>query len=80
MCISIPGQVLRVHDAARQLVVVDVQGHPRIVNFTSLAADSAQLEAAVGSWVLMRENVALAQVSEAEARRTLEVIALMQGL
>jgi len=80
MCISIPGRVLAVHDVARQLAVVDVQGQQRVVNVMSLAADPVALQALVGTWVLMRETFALAQVSEAEARRTLEVLALMQGL
>jgi hydrogenase assembly chaperone HypC/HupF len=80
MCISVPGQIIAVHDAARQLALVDVQGERRVVNCTSLAADAAALEACVGTWVLMRESFALAQISEDEARRSLEVLALMQGL
>lgn len=80
MCISIPGQVLRVHDAAQRLALVDVQGAPQVVNLASLAADEGELRACVGTWVLMRSGFALAQVSEAEARKTLEVLALMQGL
>lgn len=80
MCISIPGQVVQVHDADLSLVVVDVQGTRQVVNMTAVVADAQALAASVGTWVLMRSGMALAQVSDIEARRSLEVLALMQGL
>jgi len=80
MCISIPGRVVRVHDTATRLAVVDVQGAEQVVNFTCLAENTVALESCVGTWVLMRSGIALAQVSVEEAQRALDVLALMQGL
>ncbi|HEX7609590.1 MAG TPA: HypC/HybG/HupF family hydrogenase formation chaperone [Solirubrobacteraceae bacterium] len=76
MCLAIPGQVVKVIDAANQLAQVDVAGVRRTVNvgLLDVGGDGSEL---VGAWVLIHVGFALSRVDEREALATLELLAEM---
>jgi len=75
VCLAIPGQVVKVIDAANQLAQVDVAGVRRTVNVGLLdVGDGSEL---VGAWVLIHVGFALSRVDEREALATLELLAEM---
>ncbi|MFD5856803.1 HypC/HybG/HupF family hydrogenase formation chaperone [Streptomyces chartreusis] len=74
MCLGIPGRVLEIHDdAGLRMARVDFGGIRREVCL------SCTSEAVVGSYVIVHVGFAIAQVDEAEARRTLDVLRAMAG-
>ncbi|MFC8244590.1 HypC/HybG/HupF family hydrogenase formation chaperone [Streptomyces chartreusis] len=74
MCLGIPGRVLEIHDdAGLRMARVDFGGIRREVCL------SCTPEASVGSYVIVHVGFAIAQVDEAEARRTLDVLRAMAG-
>lgn len=72
MCLGIPGQIVELVDAQRQLAKVDVSGVRRSVNIALLADEEAPV--AIGDWVLIHVGFAMSRIDEGEARRTLEFL------
>lgn len=69
MCLGIPGRVVEVVDADGRLARVDVSGVGREVSLAFCP------EAGVGDWVLVHVGFGLARIDEAEAERTLALLA-----
>ena len=80
MCLGIPGQIVEVHDAARNLAMVDVNGVRRSVNLACIVSESHPAGACVGQWVLIHVGFAMSIIDEAEAARTLELLTQMSEL
>ena len=74
MCLGIPGRVVRITDAARQLAMVDVSGVAREVNLACIVGPDHPLDACVGDWVLVHVGFAMSRIDEAEAALTLETL------
>ncbi|MDA0373660.1 MAG: HypC/HybG/HupF family hydrogenase formation chaperone [Planctomycetota bacterium] len=74
MCLGIPGQVIEITDAARNLASVDVGGVRREVNMDCVVEDFYPLEKCVGDWVLVHVGFAMSRISEDEANSTLKVL------
>jgi hydrogenase expression/formation protein HypC len=71
MCLGIPGEVVAITDAARNLATVNVSGVHRVINIGLL--DDIQ----PGDWVLVHVGFAMSRIDEAEAQATL---AMLEGL
>jgi hydrogenase expression/formation protein HypC len=74
MCLGIPGRVVHITDAARQLAMVDVGGVQREVNLACIVGPEHPLDGCVGDWVLVHVGFAMSRIDEAEAARTLETL------
>lgn len=77
MCLGIPGQIVEIVDAARQLGKIDVAGIRREVNLACIIDGQHPIESCVGDWVLVHVGFAMARIDAEEAARTLEVLALL---
>ncbi|WP_125262849.1 HypC/HybG/HupF family hydrogenase formation chaperone [Streptomyces alboflavus] len=72
MCLGIPGRVLDIYDdVGLRMATVDFGGVRRE------ACLSYTPDADVGTYVIVHVGFAIAQVDEAEARRTLDVLRAM---
>lgn len=80
MCLGIPGRVIAVDDAERALATIDVAGARRSVSLACLVNAERPAASWVGEWVLVHVGFAMVRVDEAEARRTLELLAQMAQL
>jgi hydrogenase expression/formation protein HypC len=74
MCLGIPGRVVHITDAARQLAMVDVGGVQREINLACIVGPDHPLDACVGDWVLVHVGFAMSRIDEAEARATLQIL------
>ncbi|WP_108258092.1 HypC/HybG/HupF family hydrogenase formation chaperone [Mangrovicoccus ximenensis] len=72
MCLGIPGRIVAVTDAARQMAMAEVSGVRREVNVACVA--SAPLEDLVGKWALIHVGFAMALIDEDEAAATLDAL------
>lgn len=72
MCLGIPGRIIAVTDAARQMAMADISGVRREVNVTCVATDPP--EALIGCWALIHVGFAMAVIDEDEAARTLAAL------
>jgi hydrogenase expression/formation protein HypC len=72
MCLAIPGQVIALVDAERQIATVDVVGVRRNVNIGLLADEDGGVK--IGDWVLVHVGFAISRVDEEEARVTRELL------
>lgn len=72
MCLGIPGQIVAITDAARQMAMADVSGVRREVNVACVA--SGPLDGLVGQWALIHVGFAMALIDEDEAAKTLEAL------
>ena len=77
MCLGIPGQIVEVTDAERNLAVVSVGGVRRAVNIACIVDEAHPAAACLGDWVLVHVGFAMSRIDEEEAARTL---ALLQEL
>ena len=73
MCLGIPGQIVAITDADRQMAMADVSGVRREVSLAPVAT-GGPLEALVGEWVLIHVGFAMAVIDEDEAAETLEAL------
>jgi hydrogenase expression/formation protein HypC len=74
MCLGIPGRITEIHDdAGLRMATVDFGGIRREVCL------SCTPEADIGAYVIVHVGFAIAQVDEAEAHRTLQVLRAMAG-
>lgn len=78
MCLGIPGKIIAITDAAKNIGMVDVSGISRAVELTCVA--NGPLEALIGSWVLVHVGFAMSVIDEDEAQKTLAALAHMQEL
>ena len=74
MCLGIPGQIVRIDDAALSLATVDVCGVRRKIDISCIMADDRAAEDCVGDWVLVHVGFAMSRIDEAEAARTLALL------
>ena len=74
MCLGIPGQIINIDDAARNLATVDVSGVKRQVNITCVVDAAHPLESCIGDWVLIHVGFAMSRIDEREAAETLKVL------
>lgn len=72
MCLGIPGRIVAITDALRQLALAEVSGVRREVNVACVM--EGEIESLVGKWVLVHVGFAMALIDEEEAARTLEVL------
>ena len=72
MCLGIPGQIIAITDAARQLAMADISGVRREVSVACVA--DRPLPELVGTWVLIHVGFAMAVIDADEAARTLEAL------
>ncbi len=75
MCVCIPGQVTAITDAAHRLALVNVSGVTRQVSLACIVDEAHTIESCVGDWVLIHVGFAMARIDEAEARKTLALLA-----
>ena len=75
MCLGIPGQITAIVDAANLLAKVEVGGVKRDVNIACIVDDGQPLEHYIGAWVLVHVGFAMSLLDEAEAARTLALLA-----
>lgn len=72
MCLGIPGRIVAITDAARQMAMAEVSGVRREVNVACVQDGAA--EDLLGKWVLVHVGFAMAVIDEEEAARTLEAL------
>lgn len=72
MCLGIPGQIVAVTDAARQMAMAEVSGVRREVNVACVA--DGPLEGLIGRWTLIHVGFAMALIDEDEAAATLAAL------
>jgi len=75
MCLGIPGQIVEISDADNNLALVDVGGVQRIINIAFIIDEDRPPSACVGNWVLVHVGFAMSRIDEAEAARTLRLLA-----
>jgi hydrogenase expression/formation protein HypC len=74
MCLGIPGQIIKITDAKRQMALVDVSGVQREVSLDCVVDDYHPIERCVGHWVLVHVGFAMSLINEDEAAATLKVL------
>ncbi len=74
MCLGIPGQIVAIVDAQRQLALVDVGGVRRTVNVAFIVDDTHPVHACLGEWVLVHVGFAMSRIDAEEAARTLALL------
>lgn len=75
MCLGIPGQITAITDADNLIAKVDVGGVKREVNIACIVDDAHPVASCVGDWVLVHVGFAMSRLDEAEAARTLALLA-----
>jgi hydrogenase expression/formation protein HypC len=74
MCLGIPARIVKIDDATRKLVTVDVGGVRRQVNIACIVRDKHPVESCVGDWVLVHVGFAMSRINEEEAAQTLKIL------
>jgi hydrogenase expression/formation protein HypC len=74
MCLGIPARIVKIDDATRKLVTVDVGGVRRQVNIACIVSDKHPVESCVGDWVLVHVGFAMSRINEEEAAQTLKIL------
>ncbi|MFB2530755.1 HypC/HybG/HupF family hydrogenase formation chaperone [Paracoccus sp. p4-l81] len=72
MCLGIPGQIIAVTDAARQMAMAEVSGVRREVCVAPI--DPGDPAALIGEWALIHVGFAMSRIDPDEAARTLEAL------
>lgn len=75
MCLGIPGQIVEVTDPQKKLAVVNVGGVRRTINIACVVNEEHPAESCVGDWVLVHVGFAMSRIDEAEAEKTLKLLA-----
>lgn len=75
MCLGIPGQIVRLDDSETMLATVDVCGVRRQINIICIIDDGHPFASCLGDWVLVHVGFAMSRIDEAQAHKTLEVLA-----
>lgn len=74
MCVGIPGRILSIVDAAKNLATADFNGVRRVVNIALIVSETRPASACVGDWVLVHVGFAMARIDEAQAAETLAIL------
>jgi hydrogenase expression/formation protein HypC len=74
MCLGIPARIVKIDDATRKLVTVDVGGVKRQVNIACIVNDEHPVESCAGDWVLVHVGFAMSRINEEEAAQTLKIL------
>lgn len=77
MCLGIPGQIVEITDAEKQLGKVDVAGIKREINLACIVDDEHPIDSCIGDWVLVHVGFAMARIDAEEAAKTLEVLTML---
>jgi hydrogenase expression/formation protein HypC len=72
MCLAIPARVVHIVDETNRIATVDISGVRRDVSVGLLE------DIRVGDWVIVHTGFAIEKVDEAEARKTLTLLAEME--
>jgi hydrogenase expression/formation protein HypC len=72
MCLGIPGRIIAITDASRQMAMAEVSGVRREVNVACVAGED--LTELVGAWVLIHVGFAMSLIDEEEAAATLATL------
>ncbi len=80
MCLGIPAQIIAIVDAENLIAKVDVGGVKRDVNIACIVDDVHTVSDCVGDWVLVHVGFAMSRLDEAEAARTLALLAELGDL
>ncbi|MGL4187103.1 MAG: HypC/HybG/HupF family hydrogenase formation chaperone [Thiotrichaceae bacterium] len=75
MCLGIPGQIIAIVDETNLIAKVEVGGVKRDVNIACIVDEGQPLEHYMGAWVLVHVGFAMSLLDEAEAARTLALLA-----
>lgn len=75
MCLGIPGQIVEIADEENKLAIVNVAGIKRRINVTCIVDETHPPDSCVGDWVLIHVGFAMSRIDEAEANKTLELLA-----
>ncbi|HEU0001903.1 MAG TPA: HypC/HybG/HupF family hydrogenase formation chaperone [Ktedonobacteraceae bacterium] len=70
MCLGIPGRIVEIVDAEKQLGRVDVLGATRTISLVLLAPEAMQ----IGTWVLINADMAISQLEVNQASQLLQLI------
>ncbi|MFN3920467.1 MAG: HypC/HybG/HupF family hydrogenase formation chaperone [Methylohalobius sp.] len=68
MCLGVPGKIVAISDAERQLAQVDIGGVRREVNLACVIEEGERLEDLIGVWVVVHVGFALSRIDEEAAR------------
>jgi hydrogenase expression/formation protein HypC len=74
MCLGIPGQIIKITDATRQMALVDVSGVQREVSLDCVVDEYHPIQRCVGHWALIHVGFAMSLINEEEAEATLKVL------
>jgi hydrogenase expression/formation protein HypC len=74
MCLGIPGQIVEIKDADRQIAIAEVSGVRREVNVACVLEHGALVESCIGYWVLVHVGFAMSRIDEEEAEKTLAIL------
>ena len=77
MCLAIPGKVVEIVDASRQIVRAEVSGVRRNISAELLGKEEERDGVRVGDWVLIHAGFALARLNEEEAAATTRLFQAM---
>jgi hydrogenase expression/formation protein HypC len=75
MCLGIPGQIVEITDAVNLYGIVSVSGVRREINLACVVNEQHPVESCLGDWVLVHVGFAMSRIDEAEAARTLQLLA-----
>jgi hydrogenase expression/formation protein HypC len=75
MCLGIPGQIVAIEDAERNLAIVEISGVRRPVSIVCIVDEDHPVESCVGDWVLVHVGFALNRIDPEEAAETLRILA-----
>ncbi len=74
MCLGIPGQIIKITNAADLMATVEISGIQRAVNIACIVSEDHPAESCVGDWVLVHVGFAMSRMDEEEAQKTLELL------
>jgi hydrogenase expression/formation protein HypC len=74
MCVGIPGQIVKIVDAATDTATVEIAGVRRDVNISCVVGDGRTHADCIGQWVLVHVGFAMSRIDEQEAIKTLELL------
>jgi len=75
VCLGIPGRIVALDEFDDRVAVVDVGGVRRRVDISCIVGARHASASCVGTWVLVHVGFALSRIDEAEAARTLALLA-----
>ncbi len=78
MCLGIPGQIVEITDAERNLALAEVSNVRREVNVTCvLDENGGGHDKLIGSWVLIHVGFAMNIIDEEEASETMKTLIML---